>query len=177
MFLNKLSKKEKVGLGIAVAFALLASFDRVIVEPINDRIQQINREINISEKQLGRDLRNLNQKEVITEEYQKYIQYVKKVGSDEEEVAKILVDIEELARKSRVYLVNIKPQSSKEIDFYKEYTIEINIEGEMEPIMNFLYHLNSSAQLLRAEKLRFNLGAKDSSIIKVSVLITKILIL
>lgn len=175
-FLTKLSKKERIGLFIAMGFASLALLDRLVVSPINNRIQQINREIKISEKQLGRDLRNLNRKGIITKEYQKYIQYIKKVGSDEEEVARILGEIEELARKSAVYLVDMKPQQPKKVDFYKEYTVEIEAEGDMESLVNFLHQLNNSSQLLRAEKLRLNLKEKGSSIIKASLLITKVLI-
>jgi len=176
MFLNNLSKKEKIGLSIAVAFVSLAFLDRLAISPIKNRIQQINREVKIAERELGRDLRNLNQKEVITEECRKIIEYVKKVGSDEEEVAKILGEIEGLARKSAICLVDMKPQSSKIIDFYKEYTVEIEAEGEMQSLINFLHQLNTSSQLLRAEKLRLNLKEKDSSIVKALMLVTKLAI-
>ena len=67
-FLAKFSKKEKIGLSIAVAFIFLAFLDRVVIDPIKNKVQQVNREIEIAERELERDLRNLNQKEVITEE-------------------------------------------------------------------------------------------------------------
>jgi len=176
MFLNKLSKKERIGLFISIGFVSLALLDRLIISPINNKIQQINREIKISEKQLGCGLRNLNQKDIIAKEYQKYIQYVKTAASDEEETAKILGEIEELARRSAVYLVDIKPQLPQKIDFYKEYKVEVEAEAEMESMIKFLHRLNTSSQLLRAEKLRLSLKEKNSSIVKASILVTKILI-
>ena len=174
VFLAKLSKKEKIGLFIGVGFISLALLDRVIIGPVNNKIQQINQEVKTNEKQLSRDLRNLNQEEVITKTYQKYVGYVKKVGSDEEEAAKILSEIEELAGKSAVYLADMKPRSPKQVNFYKEYSIEIEAEGEMVSLVNFLYQLNNSPLLLRAEKLRFSLKSKDSRIVKTSILITKV---
>lgn len=175
MFLDKLPKKEKFGLFIAVVFVSVAALDRLVVDPITTRVQWINHQIEIAEKELERNLRNINQKEVIAEKYQKYVKYVKKVGSDEEEVAKLLGEIEELARGSTVYLVDMKPRTSKEIDFYKEYTVEVEAEGNVRSVVRFLYQLNNSTQLLRTEKLRLTLKEKDSSVIKATILITKIL--
>ncbi len=176
MFLAKLSNKERIGLFIAIAFVFLAFLDRLIINPINDKIQQIDREIKITEKQLGQYWRYLIQKEVVSKEHQKYTQFVKKISSDEEEAAKIFGEIEELARKSAVYLVDMKPQPPRQVDFYREYTVEIKAEGEMESLISFLYQLNNSPQLLCAERLRLNLKERESSLVKASMLITKILI-
>ena len=158
-------------------FAVSALLDRLVISSIQGRLRKINQETAISEKQLGWSLRNLNQKEIIAEEYQKYITHVRKNGSDEEEVARILGEIESLARNSSVYLVDMKPQMPKEIDFYRAYAVEIEAEGEMKPLINFLQQLNGSSQLLRAEKLRLKSKEKNLSIMKASMLITKVLIL
>ena len=61
-------------------------------------------------------------------------------------------------------------------DFWITVGPEIEAEGEMESLVNFLHQLNTSSQLLRANNLRFNLKEKDSPVVKASVLITKILI-
>lgn len=175
-FLSKISGKEKIGLFIAAAFLLLAFFDRLIIHPIAARIKQIDQGIAISEKQLEKDLRYLKQKGIVTEEYQKCAQYVKKVGSDEEEQTKVLGEIEELARQCRISIINIKPQAPRQIGFYKKYVVDVESEAETEPFMNFLYQLNNSSQLLRAERAGFNLKDKDSLIVKGSITVTKVVI-
>lgn len=177
MFWDKLSQKEKLGLSIAAGFLALAFLDRLIINPVRSRFHRLNLQIRISEKQLGGDLRNLNQKGAITGQYEEYLQYVKRSGSDEEEVAKILGEIEALARKSSVYLVDMKPRKPREADFYKEYTVEIETEGQMPALVNFLHQLNTSGQLLRVEKLRLSLTKSGSSVLKASMLITRILVL
>jgi len=177
MMLAKLSKKEKIGLFIAAIFIFLVILDKLIITPMNRKFRGLNQEIKMAENRLSRHLRNLSQKETVTMGYRKYIPYVKKIGSDEEEVAKILAEIEELARKSKISLAGIKPQAPKEVNFYKEYVVEIEANGIMECVTNFLYQLNNSTQLLRAEKLRLSSKGKEaSSVIKASILITKILI-
>lgn len=175
-FLSKASKKERIGLSIAIVILSLALFDRLIVSPIAAKIRQLNQQILTDEKQLGQYLRYLQQKAAVSAEYQKYTQYVKKVGSDEEEQTKILGEIEELARRSNISILNMKPQSPKETTFYKKYEIGIEADGAMESLVNFLYQINSSSQLLRAEKVRFSLKEKDSSVIRSSIVVTKVVI-
>lgn len=177
MIWDKLSKKEKIGLSVAFAFLALAFLDRLLISPVRTKFNALNQQIRISEKQLGGDMRNINQKKFIGEEYEQYLPYIRRSGSDEEEVAKILGEIEALARKSSVYLVDMKPRKPREVEFYKEYTVEIEAEGYMESLMSFIYQLNTSSQLLRVETLRLNLTKGDSSVLSASMLITKVLIL
>lgn len=174
--LGKFSRKEKIGLIVAVFFISGAILDRAVVSPINSKFRQLNQEIKITEKQLSRHLRNLIGKDLIKRKYQKYITYVKKVGSDEEEVAKVLAEIEGLARKSGVSLVDIKPQPLKEVNFYEGCAVEVEANGDMNGMIHFLYQLNSSTQLLRAEKLRLSTKEKGSYLINASIFITKVLI-
>ena len=177
MFWDKLSRKERVGLSLALAFILVAFLDRLIVSPIRNRVRQINQSIHISEKQLAHDLRNVRQKDQIEKEFEKFVGYVERSGSDEEEVAKILGEIESLARQSGIYLVDMKPQAPKDIDFYREYTIEIEVEGEMIQLTQFLHQLNISPQLLRIKKLRLTSKEEGQTGLKSSMVITKVLVI
>ena len=176
-FFSKLSKKEKTGIVVAGIIVLLAFSDGLIIRPIRERVTGLNDQIKMRREELKRNLQNLSQKETVSREYEKYARYVTKAGSDEEAVAQILAEVEELARESRVYLVDTKPQPPVEAGFYKEYKAEIEIEGRVDAIVDFLYQLNNSTQLLRAEKLRIASKSKVSTTAKAFILITKVLIL
>ncbi|MBL7155677.1 MAG: type 4a pilus biogenesis protein PilO [Candidatus Omnitrophica bacterium] len=173
MFVDKLSKKEKIGLSIACILVLTAIFDRAVCVPIRNRMQKLNQEVSLSEKELARYLYNLEQEKTVTKEYGDYIQYVKEAGSDEEETAKALGEIETLARKSGLCMVDIKPYAPKATGFYKEYIFEIEAETDMESLISFLHQLDSSPQLLCVEKLRLSLKETGGSAIKASIVITK----
>lgn len=177
MFWNKLSFQEKIGLSIAAVFFALAFFDRLLIDPIQTRFKKIDQQIKVGEKQIGSDLRNLKRRDFVEAQYQKYLEYIERSGSDEEEVARILGEIESLARKSSVYLEDMKPLKPKEVDFYKEYTVEIEAEAGMQALVHFLHQLNMSSQLLRVEKLRLNLSKSGSDVLKISMSVTKVLIL
>ena len=177
MFWNKLSKKEKIGMSFAIAFMVISGMDRLIINPIRERFQRINQAIKISEKQLRHDLRNVQLKDQIEKEFEKYVEYVERSGSDDQEKAKILIEIQSLADQTNVNVVSQKPQSTKTVDFYKEFAVEIEAEGEIEALITFLHRINVSTQLLRVEKLRLNNKEQGTKILKSSMLITKVLVL
>jgi Tfp pilus assembly protein PilO len=177
VFWDKLSNKEKIGLSLAFAVMAIALFDRLIISPIKLRFQRIDRAIKINEKQLAHDLRNVHQRDQIARQFDKYVEYVQRSGSDEEEVAKILGEIESMARQSKIYLANMKPQTPKEIDFYKEYTVEIEAEGKIGALVTFLHQLNTSTLLLRVEKLRLSSIKKGDTTLRASMLIMRVLVL
>jgi Tfp pilus assembly protein PilO len=174
-FFSKLSKKEKAGVIAACVIIAAVFVDRAVIHPMGAKLRRIGQEIAFSEKKLNHDLRNIHNKELIESEYAKYKNSIRKgAASDEENVSNMLAEIEGLARTAGVNLVDIKPQASKQIDFYKEYAAEVTIEGQMEQIITFLHKLNSSAQLLRAVKLRLGMKQKESSFVRASMLVTHI---
>ncbi|MCK4518481.1 MAG: type 4a pilus biogenesis protein PilO [Candidatus Omnitrophica bacterium] len=176
MFIKRLSKREKIIFFAAVSCVSIAILKTLVIAPLNHKINLINRDIKTSAKQLELYMRYLSQKEAIAAEYQKYLGNIKKSASNQEEMAKMLSEIEQLARNSSVYVTDMKPQKTAEKDFYVEYNIEVEIESEVESLINFLHQLNNSPQLLRAKKLRLNLKQKESTLLKSSILITKLLI-
>ncbi|MFH1476427.1 MAG: hypothetical protein ABIH24_02890 [Verrucomicrobiota bacterium] len=172
----KLSAKEKIGLGLGIAIALLALFDRVVFGPLNAKFHYLNREIRLAELDLCRDLRSLDEKDATTMEFQDYAKYMKQMGSDEEEMARFLREIENLAHKSSVNLLDVKPQMPQSKDLQKQFAVEVEAESNMPAIIMFLHQLNTSDCLLRSEKIALKLVQKEKSLLRASVLVTKIVI-
>ena len=168
-----ISQKEKIGISIAAIIFFLAIADRLILTPISCTLGQINRQTNIAERKLAYSLNNLNQKELIEGEYQKYGLQLKANGSDEEKTTSMLSEIENLAKKSGVSLVDIKPQPSKNVDFYKELIIEVNAQGSMRDLVRFLHDLHDSPVLFCAQNLHLDLKDKDSAIVNALITVTK----
>ena len=173
---SNISKKEKLGLAVAVLIVLFAFLDRLIVAPIGLKFKRINSEIKMNEIQLAQSLRNLSRKDDIAREYQKYIQYIKSNYSDGDEVAKLLEEIENLGRNAGISITDIKPQPPREVNIYKYYLIEVEAEGRMEALMTFFHQLSVSKQLFRVSKAYINVKEKETSIAKASILVTKVVV-
>lgn len=171
---SKMSLRTKAWLAVAAVFVFLAFVDRLILDPTTVRLHQLDQEIKTDEGQLAQYLRYMNQRDPVTAEYKKYSAYVRKSGSDEEEQTKISGEIEALARKTNVSIANMKSLAPRTVDFYKRYEVELEAEGEMESLTNFLYQISNSPQLLRTEKVRFNLKEKDSTVVKGYLTVTKV---
>ena len=60
-----------------------SGLDRLIISPIRGKFDNVNKAIKISEKQLGHDLRNVHLKDQIEKEFEKYVSYVERSGSDD----------------------------------------------------------------------------------------------
>jgi Tfp pilus assembly protein PilO len=173
---SNMGKKEKLGLAIAVTIALLAFFDRLVIMPISSGFKKINFDIKAKEKQLAQSLININQKDNIAKEYKKYMPYVKLNYSEGEEVAKLLEAVESMGRNAGISVNDVKPQSPKDVDIYRYYTIEVEAEGTMISLMNFLHQLGSSKELFRASKIYITAKDKESSTAKASIRITKVVV-
>ncbi|MFH1856006.1 MAG: hypothetical protein ABH836_02100 [Candidatus Omnitrophota bacterium] len=173
---SRLSKREKIFLYAVTVFVGAALLDKAVIMPIGQKFNQLKEDILIDEKILAKNVRILEQEEIVLREHKQFEDFSKPVGSDEEEMAKFLNNIEKFARDSSVYLVDIKPRPIVQIEFYKKYIMEIDSEAEMKGLINFLYKIENSEGLIKIEKAQFNLKKTGSPVIKGIMVISKMLI-
>lgn len=174
--LPNMGKKERLGLAIAMVIVFIAGFDRLIIAPISQKFKKINSEIKVNERQLAQGLLNLNRKDDIIKEYQKYLPYIKSKYSEGEEVAKLLEEIEGASRDVGISIADVKPRPPKQVNTYRYYYIEMEVEGGMGTLINFLHQLGSSQQLYRVNKIYISARDRGSSTVKASILLTKVVV-
>lgn len=174
--LSKVSSREKIFLYTAIVFVSCTFLAGALILPVLEKFRQLNEEILIQEKLLTRNVHNLLQKDKVVAEHKQFENYSNVVGSYEEEMAKFLNNVEEYARESQVYLVDIKPHPVIEMDFCKKYAIEVNSQGEMKGLISFLYKIESSDGLMNIEKLQLSAKKAGSPVVEGVVVISKILI-
>jgi Tfp pilus assembly protein PilO len=177
MFIDHLNKREKKLFYIVLVFLAIVFSNNFVVTPLKKEIGLVKQEKIKKEIEWKKNNQIIKQKKQIKEEFEKYMAFIKKKGSDEEDVASFLKEIESLAQKSKVSLINIKPQPVKKMEFYKKYTIEIKGEGHIEQFVKFIYYLQKSYQILKVEKIHFNVRNSFSTRVKGSLIITKILVM
>ena len=81
--------------------------------------------------------------------------------------------MEDLASKSSVYLVDIKPGAVKSQEQLKKYFITLNCEAQMEQVVDFMYGLENSSRLFTIERYQITPKAKDSSLARCSISVSK----
>ena len=173
-FVARLSKREKIIFYAAVSFVSLTLLDRLIISPIYSKIKSLNEEIQERESSIKKNLNILDQKDRISSEITKYTTFLSSTESDEEEMTSLLKEIEGLANKSSVYLVDMKPAGLKSAGSSKKYLISLNCEAQMEQLTDFMYNIENSIKLLTIEKYQIAPKSKESSVVRCSMSIAKI---
>ena len=178
MFLSKLSKRERYITYITTVIIVFFFFSRVMLRPIINKLNDLNQEIAIQEKRLEKSLNILVQEDAINSNYKKYVKNLKQTSSDEEEIAELLSEIEQIAKKAGIFISDIKPLPVKKIDFYKEYVVELEAESEIAFIIDFIYQLEKSPRLLKVEKFHLTpKKEKGKDFLKAQMSISEILVL
>jgi hypothetical protein len=173
-FVNRLSKREKMFLYGAVAAVLLALLRYLIVLPVSNEIAKLHNEIAMKQKCLEDDRQLLARKVRIVEESKAYTAFVPSGGTEEDNLNGLLKEVESLANKSALYIVDMKPSTTKEgIENSKKYVVTLTAEGEMAKIMDFIYRVENAGTLLAIEKYQISPKSKESSVAQTVIAVSK----
>ncbi len=170
------SKGIAKSLYASVIIIVLGSMDRFVYQPIMNLFNEVEQEILSQEIQLRKNMRFLAARETISNRYSAYAAYVVTTGSDEEEVAGLLNEVEGVARKSGLALLNMKPKPAFTTEFGKQYPVEVEMETQMKELIKFIHGLQSSKYILRVQKLRLVPKGKSKAEVKGYLLINRTVI-
>ncbi|MFH0838764.1 MAG: GspMb/PilO family protein [Candidatus Omnitrophota bacterium] len=174
--LSRLSKREKTILYVALSVFTITLLDRLIIYPISSKIKSLNSEIQEKELAIKKNLRIWLKKDKILAESARYSEVFVFSKSDEEELTTVLKEIETLANRSSVYLIDMKPAGLKQVGSSKRYMVNLNCEAQMEQLIEFMYNIENSNKILTIEKYQITPKARESSVAKCSMSIAKILL-
>lgn len=164
-----LSKREKYIFITAIIFIVMALLYNFIFEPGLKKWQILNNKILAETAKMNKGVRLLERRDSIIQEYNRYAKSTKNIS-------RILSDIENQADSLGVKTSNIKPGQAVDKRFYQEYTIELQIEGELKDIAKFLSELVKLPTLAVLKTFDFRLISQNPSIFKGTIILSKILI-
>jgi Tfp pilus assembly protein PilO len=170
----KLSRREKLLAILASGVMLGAFIFRGIIEPAVRNWIALNQQIALKEAKLTRALKIIAQKPEVQAEFDGYQKFILPPVSEEEEIARLLREIEKLARDTGMRITDMAPRRKQRSEFYTRFTVEIETEGSMEGLMRFIYALETSPFLFTAERLKITLKSRQSNILKSDILLSKV---
>lgn len=176
MIFPKLSQREKRLFYLTISLIAILFIYRFVIKPVVVNWKDLNEKISVSSLKLEKSRKILNLKSRIQRDYENYASSVKMAGSEEEEMAKFLTEIESLARFSSVHISGIKPLPIKKVDFYKKYVVELEAEGDIKQVSKFIYDIQNSPQLLKIDKFSLRTKGAGTNLLKCNILVSKILI-
>lgn len=168
-----LTKREKVilffTLGV-IAFSLILNF---ILLPVIDKLRELNQEINSCQLDFKKSIRLLANKQAIQEDYNQISSIVQLQVGQEEMVAIVLLELEQLSSKVGLRIVDVRPQRSNDLDRYKEILVELRQEGNIDGFLRFIYDIENPPHLLKIKKLQLN-SKTTSDTLQAKLIISKI---
>lgn len=175
MIFNQLNSRERklfwLTLGVILIYFILIWF-----KPTWNFIHELNNQILYKQIQLLKSKRIITQKETILKEYNKFSNILESKNSLDEEMAYTLKELETLAKKAKLHLIDIKPQPIREVTFYKILTIIIEGEANINNLTKFIYELSSSTKFLKVKSFRLKANPKGKGLLDVQLVINRILI-
>lgn len=156
-----LNKREKVIfftlLGV-IGFSLIF---KLVIEPIWDDNERLNREIAFSRMKLKKYVQLLADKDFIKSRYSALgISGALPGQGGEGSALSTLGELENIARQSNVRIVDMRPQRQNQ-DRFAETIIELRLQGTMEAFVRFMYSVENSLQLMKIQK--FQLSVRPGS--------------
>ncbi len=170
---NLSSREKRIALAtvIVVGSALLYKF---LVQPIAHRWFHSGR---ITTEEKGNLLRlryALEIQEDVEKNYQTYKKAILAQGSDEEELARFLREIENISKPLDVGIVSMKPLPIMDKGLYKRYTIQVEAEADILNLGRFLYEIKTSPFLIKVRRIQIN--AKGEEIVRASLQMERFLV-
>ena len=149
-----LSKREQLILYLTVGIIAFSVIFNFFLSPILTRDDNLNKEINATRNKLKKYLRLLSQKEEIKRKYGAFLS--SGPSSEKEDALSALSELESLANKSGIHIIDIRPDSASGSSGYKETVIDLRAEGNMEGFLRFIYDIEHSLSSLSIRKLQLN---------------------
>ncbi len=175
--LAKMSAREKAVFYCAACFIGLAALDRLLIGPVGSRLKLLDERIEAQTDLIKKNVRIVAEKDRVKAMAKEYSVYSHKAATHEEEVAYLLGEVEKLARKASLYIVDMKPLPMTEDANSRKYSVDLNCEGQLEQIISFMHETESTTRLLVVESFNFSPKSKDSSVAKCNMRISNIIFL
>lgn len=177
-FITKRSKREKIVLLVAVSIVGVALMDGLVIGPIASRLKKLDAAIETKKQEVRRDLRILSFSESILEEFEQYRKYFSEFEQTDEEIkAEYLRELEMLARVKEITIIDIETTEMRENPLVSEYQIEMKCEGSLGNVLTYINFLEESNFLFQIQGYELTPKSKDGSVMKVSLSISRLLIM
>ncbi len=173
--ISKFSKREKTQLSLAVLLVMAALLDRAVLHPIIEKIKLFEEDIKKTEYEMSKNMKILEQKQRIEKEEKKYSSFSKQARTEEEEMAVLLREIENVAKAFGVYLVDLKPAGVTGEGFVKKFMVNLVCEADMEQLISFIYSIENAETIMRIGSFTITPKSKGN-VAQCEVLIHKIII-
>lgn len=150
------TKRERIIFYFAIGAVVFSIFFVSVIFPALQKAEQLNKEIAVGRARVKKYIRLLSRKDYIRN---KYAADYKPAITSQDRGLSVLSVIEKIAKESDIQLIDIRPQSQREISQDKENEIfmDIKTEGGLQGHMRFIYAIENSLFILRIKRMQLEI--------------------
>jgi Tfp pilus assembly protein PilO len=176
MILHSFSHREKI-----ISILCLATVGFYVIyffgyRQIKSEISAQQERIIQSEKELRDYSHVLRSEEAINQKLEDYKEHFGQRSSDEGEMTKILSDIEAAAQKGLIKIINMEPERIKSQDFYNYFSVNVQAQGSLKKICEFLYQLEANPYFFHIDEMRIEKYSIQANDLKCQLAVSRFLI-
>ncbi len=149
-------KQTLILLGAWLIIILLVAGDTA-VRKIYSRFGMLGEEISLGEEKLLRLSAILRQEKDVASQYEKISAGYRNIPDTDS----LLQEVERLARKSGINLLNVKPTASSDEGLYRVYSLRIEAQDEVPAIARFMNILSDEFKGVSIERLQISAQNRD----------------
>ena len=175
-FFDGRSPREKMFLQATGLVIALVMVDVIVVRPVTNYLSRLDEMIDIEEKVIPKRLMILKYKDKSAREYRSW----KPLMSDpaitqEEEIARLLREVERVSKESGLFVSNINPvKTTEKSDAMYELSLDIEGKGNIDAIRKFLKKIENDNPSIRIDAFNLKPQGKESEELKYAFTIIKI---
>lgn len=172
--ISGLHQREKNILYLTIAVVIFALLFNFIVWPLFTKSENLSRQIKVNRAKLGKYLWLLDNKEMIRQEYARYIPPASDAGQQKDPLVSALKELENLAKNAGIKIIDLRPQagSGSGDGPYRQAVIDVRTEGTMDNYLKFFYSIENSLSLMKVQSFQLT-QRSDSGLLEGSFSIIK----
>ena len=165
-------KKILIVLAIIVVLGPLLFFK--VLTPIFHRLGKVNKENTKNKIIIVRMKGLINEQEELEKSFDDLSRKIQAKLPSEREESQFLTEIGRVANETNVYISVMNPLPYKDLDDFKELSVEIDLEANLGNLVRFLYLMRKSSVVLVANSLKLEPKSERSALLKAHLVISTI---
>ena len=170
----RLTNNQKLLLYVAAGVCFIVIVDRFFISDFRSRLNTLGQQVRLEEARLKRNLTIQKTKDTITKDYEYCKPFLELTSVDENEIiAGLLKEIENLARLSGATVINLSPYETKEeAQQYRKYRATLRLEANLQQLLNFLYNVQNSELLIKLDRMAVATKGEEVHVLRIDGIIT-----
>jgi Tfp pilus assembly protein PilO len=172
--IRRLSGRERIIFGISLAAVAFAFLYNNLISPLQEKRDFLGQEIMLREKQMVGDLAIVQRSKAQDTKYDAYVKQFSQSGTNEETASSILSEIEGVAGKLGLRVMDLKPKKVQENQYDYQFSVSLAINSGLVDITRFLYILQQEPHFFDVEEVEFEkFTGKDLSMVTTHLVLSK----